>query len=68
MFWDRSYEWFGYIGPERGAWAQWFDLTDISGRPMLVCFHAGSAAETVESRSDDELVGEAMDVLRSVFG
>jgi hypothetical protein len=68
IFWDRNYEWFGYVGPDRGAWSQWFDLTDISGRPMLVCFHAGRAAEIIESKSDDEVVADAMAVLRSVFG
>lgn len=67
VFWDRNFEWFGYVGPERGMWAQWFDLTDVVGRPMLVCFHAGSAADRVASMSDDDIVAEAMDVLNAVF-
>ena len=67
VFWDDSYDWFGYLGENRGAWAQWFDLTDTAGRPMLVCFHAGSAAEDLDGKTDDEVVDEAMTVLRSVF-
>jgi len=35
---------------------------------MLVCFHAGSAAEAIEAMTDDEIVADAMDVLNSVFG
>jgi monoamine oxidase len=68
IFWDRNYEWFGYVGPDRGAWSQWFDLMDVSGRPTLVCFHAGRAAEFIEAKSDDEVISDAMAVLRSVFG
>jgi monoamine oxidase len=67
VFWDDRYEWFGYVSEDRGAWAQWFDLTDVTGRPMLVCFHAGSAADDLDGKADDEVVDEAMRVLRSVF-
>ncbi len=67
VFWDDRYEWFGYVSAERGAWAQWFDLTEIAGRPTLVCFHAGTAAEELDGRTDEEIIAEAMTVLRSVF-
>ncbi len=67
VFWDDRYEWFGYVSADRGAWAQWFDLTEISGRPMLVCFHAGTPAKNLEGKTDDEVVADAMTVLRSVF-
>jgi polyamine oxidase len=67
VFWNDRYQWFGYVGKERGAWAQWFDLTATSGRPMLVCFHAGTAADELAALTDDEVVAQAMSTLRSVF-
>jgi polyamine oxidase len=67
VFWNDHYQWFGHVGENRGAWAQWFDLTPTSGRPMLVCFHAGTAASKLAALTDDEAVAEAMSILRSVF-
>jgi monoamine oxidase len=67
VFWNDRYQWFGYVGEDRGGWAQWFDLTPTSGRPMLVCFHAGTAADELAALTDDEVVTQAMSVLRSVF-
>ena len=58
IFWSDRHQWFGYVGEKRGAWAQWFDLTPTSGRPMLVCFHAGTAADELAALTDDEVVAK----------
>lgn len=67
-FWDQAVDTFGYISEEEGRWAEWYDLERVTGRPMLVAFNAGSVAEAMEDLSDSEIVAEAMDVLRLIYG
>lgn len=66
-FWDQDVDSFGYIAEGRGEWAQWYDLGRVTGKPMVVCFHAASEADRVEALSDDEIVAEAMEVLRTIY-
>ncbi len=65
-FWGASAS-FGYISERRGSWAQWFDLTEVTGRPTVFCFHAGSAAKRIERLSDPQILAEAMTVLRTIY-
>ena len=66
-FWDAT-DWFGYVSEDRGKWAAWYDLSETTGKPIVLCFHAGSAADDIASKSDDEIVTEAMQVLRTIYG
>ncbi len=67
-FWDQSRDSFGYIAADRGKWAQWYDLEEVTGKPILVAFHAGSVADRMLGLSDDEITSEAMAVLRTIYG
>ena len=67
-FWDQDVDYFGYIAEDRGEWAQWYDLEAVTGKPIVVCFHAASVADKVEALSDDEIVAEAMAILRTIYG
>ncbi|MCP3975701.1 MAG: NAD(P)-binding protein [bacterium] len=67
VFWDQSVDYFGYISEERGKWAQWYDMEPVTGRPIVVAFNAGSVAEALEAMSDEEIVADAMDVLRAIY-
>jgi monoamine oxidase len=66
-FWDQDVDSFGYIADDRGEWAQWYDLERVTGRPTVVCFNAASVADRLEAHSDDEIVSEAMAVLRTIY-
>ncbi len=66
-FWDQSVDYFGYISEERGRWAQWYDMESVTGKPILIGFNAGSVAGQLEASSDDEIVAEAMTVLRTIY-
>ena len=59
---------FGYVSEDRGKWAAWYDLRETTGQPILLCFHADSAADDIAAKSDDEIVTEAMTVLRTIYG
>ena len=66
-FWDST-DWFGYASDDRGKCAAWYDLSETTGKPILLCFHADSAADDIAAKSDDEIVREAMTVLRTIYG
>ncbi len=67
QFWDRSADSIGYVSNDRGRWAQWYDLTDVTGRPTIFCFHAGSVAEELEVMTDEQITAEAMTTLRTIY-
>ena len=44
------------------------NLLPVTGEPVLVAFHGGSAADELGASSDDEIVTEALAALRQMFG
>ena len=67
-FWDQAIDYFGYVSEDRGKWAQWFDMERVTGRPIVLAFHAGSVAERMEAMSDDMILAEAMSTLTTIYG
>ena len=53
---------------QRGRFFQFLDVSATAGLPCLVALMAGDAAVDTETASDDELVLEATEVLRNIFG
>lgn len=67
VFWDRRVERLGHVGTPQRWFAEWFNLAAYTGAPILLGFNAGSAADELADRSDDELVAIAMRVLREMY-
>lgn len=67
IFWEPDIDLLGYIGPDRGHFSEWLNLAKYTGEPILVGFNAASAAETLETMSDQEVVAEAMVALRNMY-
>ncbi|OHE99543.1 flavin containing amine oxidoreductase [Colletotrichum orchidophilum] len=81
-FWDTQRHIFGVLrdapnrhslnqddyGSSRGRLFQWFNVTQTTGMPCLVALMAGDAGFDTEHSSNEDLVAEATEVLRSVFG
>ncbi|KAL8288573.1 hypothetical protein RB597_000612 [Gaeumannomyces tritici] len=81
-FWEEDKDIFGVLrqpqsgtsldprdySSRRGRFFQWFNVTHTSGMPTLLALMAGDAAFDTEKAPDGELVAEATDVLRSIFG
>lgn len=53
---------------QRGRFFQFLDVTNTSGLPCLVALMAGDAAVDTETASNEELVSEATEILRKIFG
>ena len=68
-FWGaRKNDLIGFVGATRGAWAETVDFQHVLGKPVLLCFQAGSVARVAESLSDEGIVASAMAWIRSAFG
>ncbi|MBL8045573.1 MAG: FAD-dependent oxidoreductase [Anaerolineales bacterium] len=66
-FWPDT-DWLGYIHPRQGFWAEWLDLSQHTGQPMLIAFNAAEYGREVEQLSDAEQVAQALEILRRMFG
>lgn len=81
-FWDTSKDIFGCLrtptsrhstkqadyASQRGRCFQWFNVSNTSGIPVLIGLMAGDAGFDTEHTKNDELVAEATEVLRGVYG
>ncbi|KAI1090742.1 flavin-containing amine oxidoreductase-domain containing protein [Rostrohypoxylon terebratum] len=81
-FWDTTRDIFGCLrtpnsrhsvkqsdyASQRGRCFQWFNVSNTSGIPVLIGLMAGDAGFDTEHSGNDELVAEATEVLRSVYG
>lgn len=52
----------------RGRFFQWFNVTNTSGLPCLIALMAGDAGFETEHARNEDLIREATETLRSVFG
>jgi monoamine oxidase len=68
VFWPRDAQLIGYIGPQRGAWAEWYNFDHYTGDPILLGFNAARYALQLEGLSDAAVVADAMTALRAMFG
>ncbi|KAH7634806.1 flavin-containing amine oxidoreductase-domain containing protein [Sordaria sp. MPI-SDFR-AT-0083] len=81
-FWDEDRDIFGVLrnppnrhsldqkdyASQRGRFFQWFNVTQTSGLPVLLALMAGDAGYDTEQTCNDDLIKEATDVLRRVYG
>ncbi len=68
IFWTKRADLLGYLGENKGEWAEWLNIAHFTGEPILLGFNAATFARKVESWSDQQIVDSAMTVLRSIFG
>lgn len=68
VFWPGDVEGFSYRGPVPGEWSLWLNQAAYTGKPVLLAFNAGSFARSIEKRSDEDLVEEAIGAVRAMFG
>lgn len=68
VFWDKAPDLLGYMGDNKGEWAEWLNINKVTGQPVLLCFNAGNYGRQLESFTDEKIVAEAMTVLRTMYG
>ncbi|MEM7348771.1 MAG: FAD-dependent oxidoreductase [Chloroflexota bacterium] len=67
-FWHRAPDWITYISEEKGVFSAWFNIYRSTKQPVFLAFNAGTFGRKVETFSDDEIVAQAMDTLRLMYG
>jgi monoamine oxidase len=68
VFWDRNAEIIGHVDAQKGRWARWVNLASYTGAPILLGVNAASYARELETRTQPQVVADAMDVLGSIYG
>jgi len=68
IFWPKAAELLGYIGPRKGEWAEWLNIAHYTDAPILLGFNVATFARQTEAWSDQQIVGDAMATLRTIFG
>lgn len=68
VFWQPEPDWISYIAPSKGQFAAWLNLYRITGQPVLAALNTGSFAKSLETRSDAEIISQALEVLRRLYG
>ncbi|MEM8638127.1 MAG: FAD-dependent oxidoreductase [Cyanobacteria bacterium P01_G01_bin.54] len=67
-FWQDSPDWLSYIAQDKGEFSAWLNLYRSTGQPILTAFNIGAFARALETRSDKQIVGQAMQTLRRMYG
>lgn len=67
LFWDSSIDWLEFVDTEPGRWSAWLNLAKADSN-VLLGFNAGRRARTIEAADDATIVGDALAVLRDMFG
>ena len=68
VFWDAEADAIGWASPDAdGRWAEWLNVAKVTGEPVLLGFNAAAYAEQLEVRADEDVVADAMAVLRTIY-
>ena len=68
QFWDLTLRNFGLVKAPKGTFPFWIDQQQIGGEPIIGGLITGDFALDLEQKTDAEIVSEAMEALRSMFG
>ncbi|MFJ3384699.1 MULTISPECIES: flavin monoamine oxidase family protein [unclassified Curtobacterium] len=65
-FWDT------WVVRQQGSagvdWHSWYDMSRVTGEPVLAALLGGAGARRIETLTDDEVVAEGLAALRRAFG
>ncbi|GAA1795101.1 flavin monoamine oxidase family protein [Agromyces lapidis] len=67
-FWQDGAYAIRQLGAGSVPWHSWYDVSAVSGTPMLLTFAGGEWARRIERMPDDEIVASVLDGLRRIYG
>lgn len=68
VFWPERRNMILRASDAEARWPAWFNLAGITGEPLLVALNGGSVGRALEPLSDAEILDEATQALRGLFG
>ncbi|MBL8161000.1 MAG: FAD-dependent oxidoreductase [Anaerolineae bacterium] len=67
-FWPTDMDWLEYIPANHGEWTEWVSYMRAANMPILLGFNAADRGCEIEAWSDEQIVANAMQTLRTMFG
>jgi monoamine oxidase len=68
-FWQADdTDWIGYVAERKGAWVEALNIHYYTRQPILLWFNAAAYGTHLEALGDAEIIGEAMQRLRVMYG
>ncbi|MFY0622932.1 MAG: FAD-dependent oxidoreductase [Pelagimonas sp.] len=67
-FWDTDTQYFGMMTEPKGRWNYWLNYRTFSSENILLGLSFGRYAPVADRMTQDEMVADALPVLRSVWG
>jgi monoamine oxidase len=67
-FWMKDATWIEYAGENPSAWPMFLNLSRETGEAIIVAFNVGNFARELEKKSDEEILQQALTVLRTIYG
>ena len=68
IFWPKEADVLGFISEKKGEWTETLNIAHYTGAPVLLCFNAATYGRAIEKLTDDEMIAQAMQRLRTIFG
>ena len=68
VFWDEQVEGLGWISAEKGRWNAWLNMHAYTSLPILLGFNAAHFGRKLESWSDEVIIADGLEVLRTIYG
>ncbi len=68
VWWEPEIQFFGLLGSDSDRFPWWMNMAPITGDPVLVAFHGGSAADELIELTDEAIVDDALLALHQMFG
>jgi monoamine oxidase len=66
-FWEDGVYAIRQLGAAGERWHSWYDVSAVSGTPMLLTFAAGPLGREVQDWTDDEIVADVVASLRGMY-
>ena len=67
QFWDSEVQYYGTVAEETGRWPLWLNYRTFSDENILLGFCFGDYALAADKMSDQNLLNDALEVLRNVW-
>nr|WP_045250521.1 NAD(P)/FAD-dependent oxidoreductase [Microbacterium azadirachtae] len=67
-FWADGVYAIRQLGSPSHPWHSWYDVSEISGEPMLLTFAGGAWGREIESMDDEDIVDSVVTSLRRMYG
>ncbi|MER6531560.1 NAD(P)/FAD-dependent oxidoreductase [Streptomyces sp. NPDC001508] len=68
QFWQNDVYAIRQHGRASVPWHSWYDVSVVSGKPMLLTFAGGAWGREIEQKTDDEVVSSVLSSLRTMYG